>query len=561
MRIVFLLFASILLAACAALSKSSPSRQPAEAFDKKAFCAELAAIPFDQINWSVIADRLTNPNVNSVEKFLCLMNDPKYTSLVTFLTRSRSLQGSDPAAPRAILYGDVNQAPFNPAKERIIFSVNAHKGFRGSGAVEILRYRPGQTIEMIELTFPDGKAHVERGTPSKCQKCHGIEPRPVWDRLAFWPGAFNPGFVIPASPVGDRDKLNAALESAPIFRMLKGAEEFGNGNLTSLLHEINARRVARLIQSTPDYRRYRYAVVGALQGCTSIREFLPPEVQSQHQSRTHLINYDPLLARDLIRKRLAQSPTVTRQTVEAALERAGSPGPIQEIDYVIDLVHREMRDLDYGQLDNSGVESRFFRFSYASGIPQLRYLFEGRGIGIKSWSMDVVEGSYSFSGFGTENILTTLQNEVDTSLPKGETCEKLKALSLAAFRGYAPPQRPNTEPDVRNHYSANQRSCRTCHSDYTAQYTGPSFTRESADYPLTFMYCSNCHSGSDNVGPKIPFNNQAAFDEFMSQEFWTVNMIQYRLSDEAKIRLDHMPPVMDLSQDQRNSILNYIKKF
>jgi len=112
-------------------------------------------------------------------------------------------------------------------------------------------------------------------------------------------------------------------------------------DLTQKLGSLNYRRIETLIRNSPDYEAYKFAILGALYDCEDYQAFFP-------------------------------------QAVLAAMKR----------------------DLDFYLEDTKRVQekSQLWRFLevYHETVGKLRFVFEGREISIRSWSMAMRDVAYSF---------------------------------------------------------------------------------------------------------------------------------------------------------------------
>lgn len=249
---------------------------------------------------------------------------------------------------------------------------------------------------------------------------------------------------------------------------------------------------------------------------------------------------------------------------------------------------------------------------FISSMGNLQYLFESRGLKIADWSMNVLENTNTLSSLELRSadisilrLMIEGDNDLDKLVPKWflqsrsllenglslkpkeamGICEPIKQKSLDKLGNeeklpdyFLEKHLELSNKNLNHHFSelkkigslsdrlptnpSNSTSCTQCHFNYLSNYTGPKFERSNNSYPLTFMYCANCHSDKENnVGGYIPFYSQDKFEKYIQSNPGYINKIEYRISDEALGNLDHMPPVILLNKRQKTTILKYLKSF
>jgi hypothetical protein len=168
----------------------------------------------------------------------------------------------------------------------------------------------------------------------------------------------------------------------------------------------NFYRLLRIIRHTPDYCRYKYAILAAFQGCDDIASFLPETVRARHGS-------------------VAEAARHTREDKDA--------------------LDREFREASGYAPDERADKEDIYRqgpalFYDEKVATSVRFLFESRGIPIQDWSLDpdhhfvFSDGVWELSDF--PKLLKTADGDlfdVPISFLGDTKCEALKAASLAAF--------------------------------------------------------------------------------------------------------------------------------
>jgi hypothetical protein len=126
----------------------------------------------------------------TVEQFLGILKQqqPELFSRFTLMRESKSLQSASPANPRAIVFG---------LDAKFVISFNGSPDQNGFYQIEMIQFVDsaplGARFEMREINFdPQGTdvAQLSEINPSKCARCHGSDPKPIWESYDNWPGAY-----------------------------------------------------------------------------------------------------------------------------------------------------------------------------------------------------------------------------------------------------------------------------------------------------------------------------------------------------------------------------------
>ena len=218
----------------------------------------------------------------------------------TFIFSSRSPHGArgevDPLHPRVLL--------FTP-DGRLLLAFTSNKNGSGYGVVESIHFndadRAFYTSKFVlrEATRKDPRLksellHNGELNQRECIRCHGTDPRPIFDSYPLWPGFYGSledGFLrgSPEATLYERF-LKTKKDQSP-FRYLKfGSEskmtpyEDGtakapemdplrfrpNERLGIALTDLNWRRIARQLERSPSYGKYARPLAGGLADCWSI---------------------------------------------------------------------------------------------------------------------------------------------------------------------------------------------------------------------------------------------------------------------------------------------------
>lgn len=248
----------------------------------------------------------SRPDIRKVEDLLSQL--PKtFLSNYTLMHQSESLHSASPDYPRAIVFG--TDASFVLAFSGILNSPN-------SNILEMFQFHPETaSFEFKEIEFPEGdpttlKAKISESNPKKCLTCHHSDPRPNWENYQQWPGAFGSrDDDFENSDLKIKDRLLNFLDHAdhlPRYRQLVNVKEGyardPNDSRTIVPHNQifnqrvamhNFRRVARLMSATPDFNKYKFAIVGRLWCKKEIREFFPDELRGMFEPYLDKISKEP----------------------------------------------------------------------------------------------------------------------------------------------------------------------------------------------------------------------------------------------------------------------------
>ncbi len=140
-------------------------------------------------NFELISKMIDNPDSpKTVEQFLEVLSqkDPEFFKHFTLMRESQSLQGSTPQFPRAIVFGE---------DAKFVLTFNGSPNQTGYQKIEMMQFVESQDgksgFELRELTFgKDQRPMLSAANPAECSRCHGTDPKPIWEEYDRWPGAF-----------------------------------------------------------------------------------------------------------------------------------------------------------------------------------------------------------------------------------------------------------------------------------------------------------------------------------------------------------------------------------
>lgn len=207
----------------------------------------------------------------------CLPKDFRENYVVTH--SSIAAQNSNYKSPRILFFS----AEEETGNARTILSVNGGaKDLNQTSNIEILSDN-SQTreVELYDIEVrPKGPVLSERNPPL-CMSCHGdygiagvggphpnFEPSLSWKR--FIGGSFTCNETEQKYHKLLDQKAIQAIQENPRFKCLgknNSTGPFDAGNFLSTLDNrldiLNSRRVAKIIRSTPEYERFKYAIIGS----------------------------------------------------------------------------------------------------------------------------------------------------------------------------------------------------------------------------------------------------------------------------------------------------------
>ncbi len=217
-----------------------------------------------------------------------------------------------------------------------------------------------------------------------CLGCHGKNPRPNWESYNLWEGTY---FITDHRRIGKKYRLGYETPEHTAFdlfysrqankgryRFLQGLDEqflatsksyarVAPSQFTQVAGYLNYRRLAHVILQSPDYQKFKYAIMGALYNCQDFETFFS---EGTHRE---------------LKGELAT--------------------------YIQDTLKVFAADANY-----------FFLEGDHEIWGKVRYIFEGRGHSMRKWSMNFRRAPYSFvtPGGMPEGFISTLLMETDPEL-------------------------------------------------------------------------------------------------------------------------------------------------
>jgi cytochrome c553 len=507
----------------------------------------------------ILKAMVENPNckITSVEQFLDRVPKAFFKNHV-LMYRGRSLQGpfwTDYLNPRAIVFGEesdnimmsFNGLPSQPAYNALEFVELDPSG--GNDGKQFFRYFE---IEFAPVPGTQHSVRVSQYNPPKCVTCHGSPARPIFAKYPTWAGAFGSSEEFLKADKGLEEIRNYEKFWASKTQHLRYAhlpkiyDGSGEANLFSSyaslrsapeslenrLEKVDALRVVKAIQETPDYRSTRFALLGSLIGCQDWPSFFPPKLWSQMES--NLQNFRPLKVKDI----QAELDAIFSRTSDYRI--LPYPGPGVGSSQAQLRTHLGAQPFYLAlQVDTLKVQGASHDDLRMAGV---RFLMEGRGIPTENWFMDLAQPTYRQNNSSWVAPLLAQDSDLkiyekaieETDQMYGQLqrqtsplCAELRQRSLAAFDYF---------------YVAN---------------ISPSETSQPGSYPRVFtQICARCHTDSvtTRVAPAIPFDSPNEMERMLRRSNLSLKIWRRVNAPEG----NQMPPTRILTDQEINEIRSYL---
>lgn len=540
-------------------------------------------LPESHLTQSALKALIQNPDcqITSIETLLPRL-PRSFRSHYALMYRSRSLQGPhtvDYVNPRAIVFGgealgnDV-QTPTNIryGSMKMAMTFNGKATDPGNEDLELVEVDTSpeaglDVFRYFEIKFPktaglswreaQSQIHFSPKNPAKCVACHGNPARPIWDGYPLWPGAFgSDNFITHAHEVQGYQAFLREAPQHPRYQWLEERERFydapqgklrfnhegSNSVLNIRLSVANGVRVARLMRSTPNFDRFRYAAMGATLGCyETLTQFFPHNVQTDvERSLESVVLRDLTEDNSTLARRLADRLTDTHLRPRSASERTA----------VIQRIERGFASPTMLRLALDTMLKAGPRRQVAAPVGW-RYIFESRGIRIADWFMDLLQPTYRlFNGNDFEGVYALpLLEEGD-----GYTASEQRLLREVIERIYR-------DPDLTAVCSMLKTKSLQALSGYRfrarrASTSNAPVTTAAAGYPVTFLNtCTQCHT-SGAIAPAIPFGEPVQMAQWLAADPRRRTEIRERVLDTRF----PMPPNRRLESEETQAIMRYLQE-
>jgi hypothetical protein len=337
-----------------------------------------------------LQEKITRCQIQSVEQLLPLLSEAHLSHYV-LMHHSGSLQGATANAPRAILYGKDAKLMIAVTGATTGVAIGDPHQTRANH-LEILVFRDAtQRFEARDVEFPKAGEGVHAvqfsgANPPLCLACHRTDPRPNWETYPLWPGAF--GGEDDSVFRNEQNGKDLHSQDARAFqRFLRNGKKKGlyrflsdlpaaslpNTEFGSLAQGLNLKRIARKLADTPELKKYRYMLLGAV-SCFYSDHF------------------------NLLEQYLSLQAQASFKLKRSDLEE--STGRVNRFDFSDRI--QDLRKMYSRAPEDPRVQELFENASNqelqvsASLVATLRWIVENQGMATDDWGMQLYSPSYDF---------------------------------------------------------------------------------------------------------------------------------------------------------------------
>lgn len=377
-------------------------------------------------------------DVKTVEALLPLIPE-SYRKFYLFMHDTRSAQAGNttPQWPRVILYGPdatfVMTFTKNPATDPV---------YQGADTVETMQFNEQKaTFEFRELVFGTEQSPVATPpevNPTKCQACHGKDPRPNWDPYNTWAGSFGSLSRLSCDSMQagteemrryqdflagnrQRDRYAFLPRERPIpaecphdvnteTTFVNAMHADANALLTEKLTALNFKRLARIVKSSPRFEKFKPFLGALALGCISNAE-MESYFPAGYAAGNGLRSVEELETTTIEQARLDFGQRLQR----FALYNRASQNPLR-------------RPINFHD-DKDEIGGMF---SHRHSAARIRLVAERMKLNPNKWAMAFTDGDLDFTTprIGPDEFFVALKKYLPyTSV----TCEELKVESVKAL--------------------------------------------------------------------------------------------------------------------------------
>jgi hypothetical protein len=235
-----------------------------------------------------LIELIRTKNVRSVEALLPLLPEEMRAQYVV-ITHSDSLQSGDEVNPRVMMYHAENTFTRDPKLLAICFSGDASdESFYTVETMEFRNAPPRWEFRQIHFPHKPGlQVMVSKPNPKDCLHCHDTEPRPIWEPYPHWPGVTPAGDKLEEKEIAYLEDFVTRGAKHPRYSQLdrKRNLELNGANdrfrytlpfdFQIAVSAAERIRVPHVLRGSPDYAKYRYALLAALVDCEKLTDFAP----------------------------------------------------------------------------------------------------------------------------------------------------------------------------------------------------------------------------------------------------------------------------------------------
>ncbi len=462
--------------------------------------------------------------ISSIEALLPFL-PTSFRSKYALVFRSRSLQESSYQNPRVIIYG--NDANF-------ILTFNGSAEQNGFNTLETMEFDEKKREFLFrEIAFP-GKAgekiSVSNANSERCIRCHGANPRPIWDTHPLWPGSYGERYLDPLSTREQQGIHQFLLNQAkhPRYSYLEYPEIFAkpstfvpstknryegnlrqspNEELSRLLSTLNGKRIVSELRDSPNFWPYRYSILAALdRECDSVTQYLPAFLK----------------------------------------QRAASE--FSDFSTLAEKKNQEQEQLKRVRAVSLQGQEPVKRDSDLLSLHGLRFLAEyGLGLSTAEWTTALESDTYDFSA--PQSMEAEIEAQLLPFVSKGDPSLE----SLAAVRKVSSSEKYCAYLRRQSEQSLHALSADSFHA------LKRSSTANVGGKPVLLKRCISCHQGDE--GPAIAFDQPVELAASLARGTYPrgtlLAEIEYRLSPKAGA--DSMPRGLNISSAERSDLEEYFR--
>ena len=438
----------------------------------------------EQMNPSDFHAYVRDAGLKTVDDVLCCL--PKsYLSNFTIVHSSASAQTSDVDRPRLLVHNDLKAKDDVPTVPlQMVLTINGGgTDLNNTENMEILfnNQRAGEG-ELYDADFSGASPHVTKN-PESCLRCHGDQgalpvggPKMIFQDVDQWTnvvqGVHGCGNETSLSRAIER-RVQKAFTTNPRYRCLDqdvATKDHLRGQSTSIakdilplhnaLTEMNVRRYARYLRTTPDYDRYKYLAVGTLfcdeeaklsnqrkTGRANLEGWIPKEARRNFREVSTLSEDLPTTEflnkahANLVRSEREMNRTDAKLAATAeALDRGEHPdidfyhGPLDTcgggMGPVSERRFKQVKSSLNGPptLDAYKIDTALRGYRGSAFNPLFRYVFEARGVRVDGLSMEPLAEAYPTMPGGLDFELMKLE---PPDSPLGRISRSLRPLFFA----------------------------------------------------------------------------------------------------------------------------------
>jgi hypothetical protein len=428
---------------------------------------------------------------------------------------SQSLQSATPDAPRAIVFGKDG---------KFTLTFNGNPGQAGFNSIEMMQFLETTPttgrFELQEIEFSENgtePARISPLNPPKCSRCHGTDPKPLWEEYDRWPGAY-----------GEED--DALIDFDDTSRFPTTAD--GDNKLVAR-HRQHLREFRNFLASRSAHPRYRW--LRFPQDTDSpVAPYIPTIRSGSDPLRPNLRLtklFSELNARRIVRK-LTESgdqcfkvagPVAVALFLDCDSIDATRPS-VKSLQLLLRDAESEMR-----QTQPPAIQPALFSIRNPSMFKDGRiYILQLMGVSDFDWTPARLKRQWQyFQGFKdtSDDILSAMWPELKARGFELEPYEKIRAELYPSYYSYSP-KIPSGHPtnNYANHdgmsqptITARESACKQLTRNFettnaiqlTVACTVKTPTNDLT-VPAVIKMCMSCHDGN-SLAPKLPLDNPTVF--------------------------------------------------